>query len=454
MKVRVEDVSSVKKILHVEVPAPDVTKELDDAYNALKKTAKIKGFRPGKVPRSVLKRLYGKNIAKEVTSTLLQSSFQDAIQETQLNLIGTPEINPPELDPQGAYEYSATIEIRPEIDTIDFNGLELKRPLYRPSDEEIDTQLKMLQRSLGQKKRITEDRPARQDDFVLIDYEGYKDEKPFAETQKTENFTMKIGQNSIAKDIDEAIIGMQIGENKTVTVAFPKDHYNQKLAGLDITFHIQLNEIREEVLAQLDDAFAKQLGPYETIADVKAEIMKDLGQRYEKRADQIVQEQIFTALMKKTEFEVPETLVNIELDVIVDDIQRSLTMKNKSLEDEGLTPEGLREKYRPMAVGQVRRQLILGKLVEQEKLVLSAKELDAAIADMAKSAGHTFEELKQYYKENKTGLDYFKQTLLAKKAMKLIIDSSTIKDVVPEEMENDAANEKSGSGEDSPSADK
>ena len=189
MQVTVEDLSSVKKVLHIEIPEDKVVSELDASYKNLKKTAKVKGFRPGKTPRSVLERMYKKDVLADVSSRLIQDSFLDALKETELNIVGNPKLDPPGLEEKGPYKYDATIEVRPEIEDIDFKGLALKKTLYKISDEEINAQLKMLQKSLAQQKTVEEDRPIKEDDFALIDYEGFKDGKPYAETQMTENFT-------------------------------------------------------------------------------------------------------------------------------------------------------------------------------------------------------------------------------------------------------------------------
>ena len=203
MQVTVEDLSSVKKVLHIEVPEDEVVRELENAYNKLKKTAKVKGFRPGKTPRSILVRLFKKDVHGDVSTKLLQDSFVAALKETDLNVIGSPKIDPPPLEEKGPYKYEATVEVKPEIKDIDFKGLTLKKPIYRVSDEEMDVQLKMLQKNLAKQQPVTEDRGVKEGDFVLIDYEGFEDGKPFFETQKTENFTMKIGAGAISKALDE-----------------------------------------------------------------------------------------------------------------------------------------------------------------------------------------------------------------------------------------------------------
>jgi trigger factor len=432
MQVTVEDVSSVKKILHIEVPEKIVIRELDNAYKNLKKNAKVKGFRPGKAPRSVLERLYKKDVHGDVSSKLLQDSFVEALKETELNIIGNPKIEPPKLEEKGPYKYDATVEVKPEIDDIDFKGLTLKKALYQVTDEEMEAQLKLLQKNLTQQIPITEDRPVQENDSVLIDYEGFKDGMPFPETQKTENFTMKIGAGAISKTLDEELIGMKPGENREITVNFPEDHFNDKLANHEITFHVTLHEIREEILPEIDDEFAKKLGQYETLDVLKNAITKNLNEGYQKRVEQELNEQIYKDLIEKTEFELPDSMVDYELNNIIDEIEKTLTYYNKTMEEQGLTKEMLVEENRETAEKKVRRHLILGKIIDQENIELSDQELEDGFAEMAQVVNQPVDAIKNYYQQNEDNLDFFKHTLLEKQAIKLIIESSNIEEVKPE----------------------
>ena len=432
MQVTVEDVSSVKKILHIEVPEKIVIRELDNAYKNLKKTAKIKGFRPGKAPRSVLERLYKKDVHGDVSSKLLQDSFIEALKETELNIIGNPQIEPPQLDEKGPYKYDATVEVKPEINDIDFKGLALKKSLYQATDEEMEAQLKLLQQNMSQQQPVTEDRPVKENDSVRIDYEGFEGGEPFPETQKTENFTMKIGAGAISKTLDEELIGMKPGEEKEITVNFPEDHFNDKLANHEITFHVKLHEIREEILPEINDEFAKKLGQYETLDDLKNAIKDNLNEGYNKRVEQELNEQIYKDLIEKTDFELPESMVDYELNNIIDEIEKTLKYYNKSMEEQGTTKEMLAEKHRETAEKKVRRHLILGKIIDQEDMELTDQELDDGFAEMAQAVNQPVEAIKGYYQQNQDNLDFFKHTLLEKKAIKLIINNSNIEEVEPE----------------------
>ncbi len=434
MKVNVEDLSSVKKVMHIEVPKEEVVQELDSAYAQLKKTAKIKGFRPGKAPRSVLTRLYGKDVNADVSGKLIQSAFLEALKETELKIVGSPKVDPPELKDQSAYAFDAQVEVNPEIADIDFKGLPLEKTKYELSEEEVDLQLKMLQKNLAKREKISEERPLQVDDVAVIDYEGFKNGQPFPPTSKTENFLIKVGAGQIVKDLDEGIVGMAVGDEREIDVTFPDDYFKEELVGQKVLFKVKLNEIREEILPEIDDDFAKGVSDkFDSLETLKDEIRKNLKSGYEKRTEQELNEQIFKNLLAQTEFEVPDTLVEGELEHIVRDAERSFEQSNRSLDEVGLSVETLKEKYRPTAEKQVRRHLILSKIIEQEKMTLSDEELDQAFDEMAETYQQPVEHIKGYYTQNKEGLELFKHTMLEKKALKLIIDNGQITEMEPTE---------------------
>jgi trigger factor len=413
MQVTVEDISSVKKNLRVEIPREEVAREIDKAYDQLKKTARIKGFRPGKTPRSVLEKMFKKDVLADVSSRLIQSSFIDAIKEKDLRVVGQPKLEPPELDGPKDFAYAATVEVAPRIADFDFKGLALKRSSYQVSEAEVDVQLKQLQKNLAQMQKIAENRPVSDGDHVLVDFEGFRNGRPFAETPRTENFTLKVGSGSALAEFDQALVGMSPGDSKQFPVTFPADYANKALAGQAIDFKVSLKEIRDEILPAIDDELAKHTGRFETLEDLKREIRANLAQGYEKRIEQELNEQVFTGLLSRTQFEVPEVMVTMELEGIIEEAERSFSYRNSSLE-------------------QVKRHLILGHLIDQEKLSIGDEELAAAFQSMADNFKQPVEEIKRYYRGNEDKLDYYKHTLLEKKALKLIFDSSAIEDVAPD----------------------
>ena len=274
-------------------------------------------------------------------------------------------------------------------------------------------------------------RPAAKDDIVLIDYEGFENVQPIEDAQKTTDFSLKIGEGRIHEDFDAQLIGMNPGDEKNITVQFAEDYFNKKLAGRKVTFKIQLKEIRKELLPDINDSFAKGLGPYKNLDELKEKITENLQGGYDKRAEQEVNEQIFTALLKKTEFEVPDCLVENEVTSIVKETEQSFAARNMNLDDAGLNGEKMREKYRDVAVKQVKRQLILNKIIDQEELTLSDDETESGLKEMADAYQQPVDSLKDYFQKDDNRFEYFKHALLEKKAIKLIMEHSDIKEIPP-----------------------
>ncbi|MDO9110230.1 MAG: trigger factor, partial [Desulfatirhabdiaceae bacterium] len=292
-------------------------------------------------------------------------------------------------------------------------------------------QLKMLQKNLSERKPVAPERACQEDDFVILDYEGFKDGAPHPDLQKTENMTLKIGASKISKDFDAQIVGMMPGDHKDFSITFPEDYHNASLAGQEAAFHVHIHEIREEILPEINDDFAKRLGSFNSIEEVKTAIKSNLQQGYDKRSEQEINEQIFSVLIEKAPFEAPDTLIDWELAGIIREIERSFEHQQVKMETLGMTHESLATTYRDTAEKQVRRHLILGKIISQEKLTLPDTDLTKALQEMASSYGRPVDEIKSYYDQNPDQLTFFKHTLLEKQAIKLIIDNSTTEEIEP-----------------------
>ena len=434
MQVTVENKSSVKKTLHIKIPGEKVSEEIEAAYENLKRTVKLKGFRPGKTPVSVLKSIYKKKINDQVSSKLINDTVQEAFKETGLKIAGGHEIDPPELDEGGPYSFDVTVDVFPDIEDIDFKGIKIKKNLYSVTDADIEGQLSMLQKHVAQSVKIDDERPVEMDDIAIIDYEGFKNGQPFGETQKTENFSCKLGENKLYKEFEENIVGMTPGQTREIEINFPTDYMNKNLAGLDIVFKATLKEIRKQVLPEINDEFAEKFGAFQTLDELKKEISNNFSDGYEKRTEHEMNEDVFKALIEKTSFDLPEASVKRELESIVREAEQSLSAQDMSFEDAGFTRESLEEKYRETARKKVRRFLLLSKIIEQEKIELSDEELENGFKQMGKKLGYPVEQIKAQYSQNEDGLDFFKQTLLEKAALQLVIDNGIIEEIKPEQV--------------------
>ncbi|BCS97495.1 trigger factor [Desulfoluna limicola] len=440
MQITVEDVSSVKKTLHIEIPNETVVSELDAAYNQLKKTAKVKGFRPGKAPRSVLERMYKKDINGDVVSKLLQNALMEAIREKEYNIVGQPElVDAPELDPATSFKFTASVELRPEIGEVNFKEMKITKTLYKATDEEIDAQLQMLRKNGAKREPIEEARPLADGDYAVLTYEGFKEGQPFENTPLVENQQMKIGAAAMSNQFDEQLVGMNAGDEKEFEITYADSYVNSNLAGNTITFKVKLNQILEEILPELTDEFAQTMGPFESLAALRDEIVKNLTMNYEKRMEQELNEQVFSTLIERHEFDVPGIMIEYELDAILAEAERAFQMNGMSIEQLGKSREELRDQYRELAEKQVRRHLLLATIVQQETMELSDEELEAGYADMAAMVNQPLEAIHAFYQANPDKIEVLKLTLLEKKAVRLIIEGSDVDEVEPTLENADAA---------------
>ncbi len=432
MQVKIEDKSAVKKVLSFEIPKETVAKELDKAYAELKKKADIKGFRKGKIPRKVLENRFSKDVHADVAPRLIQDSFVEAIQEHNLNIVGGPQLDPPELEPGSDYAFDITVEVKPELPEVDYKGISLEKNRYAVSDSEIAAQISMIQKTMAKKQKVTETRAVKESDFVLIDYQGFLNGEPYEPTPKIENFLFKIGQNALPDEFSEKLTGSVPVQDIEVEVAYPDDHPDGNLKGRNILYKVTLNEIQEEILPEINDDLVKGLGRFETLDDVKESIRENLEKGIQQRVKHELSEQIFQHLLKKYEFEVPEAMIEGELEGIINETEQAYSANNTTFEEHGLSREKLSEQYRGVAEKQARRHLILDKIITQEKLDLTEEEMEKSLEEMARGMNATVDAIKNFFKMDPRQMDYYKHTQLEKKAIDLIIEGSQVTEKDPE----------------------
>jgi trigger factor len=429
MKVEVEDISTVKKVLRVEIPEQEVTRELDKAYGTLKNNVRIKGFRPGKVPRALLERRFKREMCEEVSGQLIQNSYGEALGQAELVPLGEPAIDRPDLEKGKPYQYSVTVEVRPPIKDLNVKGLKLKEKVHTVTDEEIEAQVRMLQKRGAQLKTVDEDRPVEKGDIVIIDYDGLKDGKPFEPAGKTENFQVEIGSGSILEDFEQQLVGIRPKSTKEFPVRFPDGYYNKDLAGVEVTFKVVLKEIKEEILPEINDEFAKSLGDYQTVDELREAIRADLNHRYEAQSKRQLREDILGMLMEQSDFELPGGLLQAEVASMVMNTQNARGYKGMSQQDSGQTEEELAKKYRPLAERKVREYLLLQKVVQQEEINVTDERLDEAFEEMAKVVNQPKESIKVLHEGDKEAYELLKQRVLEKEVINWIVENSHVERV-------------------------
>ncbi len=442
MQVKIEDQSSVEKKLSFEVPPETVTKELDKAYGDLKKKADIKGFRKGKIPRKVLENRFADDVYAEVGPKLIQEAFEKALNEHGLKIVGNPKTDPPALVPGQSYCFDIVVEVKPEIEDVTFEGIDLKKSLYTVADSEVDAQLYMVQKGMATKQIVSEERPVKEDDYVCIDYEGTLDGQPYEHTPLRENYVMGIGRGLLPAEFSEKLVGAIPVQKLEIPVEYDADYHDENLAGKTIVYNVTLKEIQEEILPELNDELAKKMGQFQTLDEMKTAIRENLENGCAQRIQHELSEQVFTHLLGKYEFEVPQSMVDAELEGIIAETEQMCAQNNLTLEAMGFTKDSLKAKYHDVAEKQVRRHLILDKIIVQEQMELSKEEMEEGLEKMARDMKVSLDAVKNYFKMDSRQLDYYIHTQLEKKAVDLIIAKGNVTEVDPDSTEDvDADND-------------
>ncbi len=399
MKVSVEDISSIKKKIHIEIPGEDVSKQIDSFYKELGRKAKIKGFRPGKVPRSILEMYFKDYVKGEVMQKLIQETYPSALSEANLKPLNNPVIDPGELEPGTPFQYSATIEVKPEIKLEGYIGLNIQGKKEEVKEEELEERLRTLQNLHASLKTILEERPVQNGDYVIIDYEA-KEAGKSLEEERAIDTTLEVGSGRFIPEVEEKLIGMKLGEEREIEVALPEDFGYKRWAGKTISFHVKIKEIKEKILPALDDEFAKDLGDYSSLDELKTKIREEIKKEKELFLQQQLRNQILNQLLEATPFEVPESLVEAQTQALVSDTKLRLARQGMALQDIGVTEEKLKEDYRTTAIKQVKTFLILEKIASQEGISVTEEETEERIREISEKVHQKFDVLKRYYEKN------------------------------------------------------
>jgi trigger factor len=428
MNVNVEDISSIKKKVSIEISEDQVTKEVDSFYRELGRKAKIKGFRPGKVPRNILERHFKDYVKTEVVQKLVQDTYPTALSETNLHPVSNPMIDPGDLESGKPFQYSATIEVKPEIKLEEYLGLNIEGKKEEVKDEEVEERLKGLQNLHANLKTIQEARPIQNGDFVIVDYEARMDGKPLEEG-KAIDLTVEVGSGRFIPAFEEKLIGLRLEEEKEIEVSFPEDYGYKKWAGKTISFHVKIKEIKEKILPILDDEFAKDLGDYSSLEELKVKLKQEIERDKKLVLDRQLKDQMVDQLLQKSTFEVPESLVEEQAKALVSDIKLRLATQGMTIDTLGVSEGKLQEDYRETAMRQVRTFLILEKIAGQEGITVTDEEVEDRLREISEKAHQKFDVVKRYHEKNGL-IPKVKAGIMNEKTLNFLLEKANINFIV------------------------
>lgn len=424
MNITVEEISSVKKKVNVEIPQEQVTKEIESFYREVGKQAKIKGFRPGKIPKDILERHFKDYVKSEVIQKLIQETYPAALSEKDIHPVSPPVVDPGELESGKPFQYSATVEVKPEIKMEGYTGLNIEGKKESAKEEEVEERLKGLQNLHAQLKTVPEPRPVQSGDHVIIDYEARMDKKPLEEG-KAVDFTVEIGGGRFIPALEEKMIGLKQEEEKEIEVPFPEDYGYKKWAGKTVSFLVKIKEIKEKVLPPLDDEFAKDLGDYASLEDLKAKLKEEIEKEKELMLDRQLKDQMIEQLIQANSFEIPESMVVEQAKALVSDTKLRLASQGIALKNLNIPEEKLQEDYKEVAQKQVRTFLILEKIAAQEGIAVTDEEADERLQSISERSHQKFDVVKRYYEKNGL-IPELKTGILTDKTLNFLLGKANI----------------------------
>lgn len=428
MKTTLEDISPVKKKLLIEIDSKEVDKKLNQAYGEIRKTAKIPGFRPGKVPRKILETYFGNQVIDDVTRGLISESFPKAVDEIKTFPLGQPILEKEALKQGQDFNYSAIIEVRPEFEVKDYLGLDVAKEMFSISEEDVQKRLEEIREANGKMASIEEERLIRDGDFVIVDYKGFEDGRPMEDVNSS-NLLVKVGKNDFHPKFDEALIGLKKEDETEVGIDFEENFYHTKLAGKSVNFKIKIVDIKELVLPELNDEFAGNLGAeLKDLDGLKDELKKAITSQEEKRIDGELKRRLLEKISGGIDFELPEVLIDAEIDFSARRLNDNLERSGSSLEKAGISEAGLKKEFRPASEKRVREMLILDRIAKQDQIDIDDDDFEEGYGKLAESMGQDVETVKKYY-EARGQVDSLKEELLKEKTLNYLVDHANISEV-------------------------
>ena len=435
--VKVEEISPVKKKISIDVPWVDVKKERDTVYRNFGKTAKIKGFRQGKVPRKILEMHYKEHAEEETVSNLVNKYFLDALKEHDIKAINQPEIEKKGIEEEKDFSFTATVEVEPQIDPQGYLDMALEKEELAVTEGETESRLEEIRKMFGTLEEVVEDREIRNGDFVTIDFEGAVDgEKP--EEMKRQDYFLEIGSKTMVPGFEDQLIGEKIGTTKEIKIKFPDEYQVKNMAGKEATFTITIKNLKEKKLPELDENFVKNFDKYESLDALKEDVRKSLIEDHQRKISADLSKQIVDKLLEQNVFEVPSSFVERQIYFMMMEAQKRLISTGMDPEMIAQVSGSWHNKYKDEATRIVKSSLLLKSIAQKESIEVTDAELEERLREIAQQYSQNYEAIKDSFDEDMK--ENVRNEVLNKKVFDLIESKASVTIIEKEKSLSQEAN--------------
>lgn len=446
MKVNWERTENNTVQMHVEVPAERVEEALQKAYRKVVKNVSLPGFRKGKVPRQILEMRFGPEILYEdAVDILLPQAYSEAVEQSGIEPVDRPNITDLKIEKGAPLTFAAEVTVKPEVELGKYKDIEAEKPVFKVTEKDVDDYLERLRQSHA-RIEVSPDETVSKGDFVTIDFEGCIDGEPF-EGGKAENYELEIGSKTFIPGFEEQILGMQRGEEKEIEVTFPEDYRAEHLAGKKATFKVKVHEIKRRVVPEIDEDFVKEVSEFDTVEELRQDAENKLKQAVEEQSEQYLRNNVVRAVVSNASVDIPTVMIDDEVDRLIREREQNLMYSGISLQQYlelvGKTLDDLRADLRPVAEEDVKTDLVLSKLAEEEEIEVSDEEFDARLEELAKNQNQPVEFFRKLLEVRGTG-ETLRQAFRKDKVVDFLVENCQIKLVEPEDQQEE---EEQGEGE-------
>ncbi len=432
MKTNLESVSTLERKLNIQVPAAEVQEAFDRAFKGIQKHVAVKGFRKGKAPLSAIKSIYGDKVRQDVVQDLIQTNYATALKEHSLDPISYPTIEFDPVEDDKDFAFSAEFEVRPKVSLKKIEGLEVKREKLVLDDALVDATLEDIRKGRSETVPVLEDRPAQMGDVALIDFKGFVDGKEL-ENGAAEGHQLDLGSNSFIPGFEEGVVGMKPGQSKKIQVSFPEKYHATELAGKPVEFEVAMKELKKKSLPELNDEFAKGLGPYENMEALRKAIRDDFEQREGKRVADDLKNRLMKVLVDSNPVEVPKSLLTEQKKALVEDMKKRMQQQGMAEEQYGEYENKWNADFESTASYMIQSSFLVDTIAQEHELKANKADLEKKLQEYAQQTGIELARIKDFYGEQE------KQSRLAyqvteEKVLEFLISKAKIKDVTKEEL--------------------
>jgi len=364
----------LRREIEVEIPAETVDSAFAEMYDKYRKEVKVKGFRPGKVPMNIVKSKFQDEIHHDIIEELIEKSYPEAIKEQKLKVASLPDFSDYNLKEGSSFKYTAKLEVLPEVENVDYEGLVLPKEEIRIEDSEVNDVIQYLREKKAEIRPIS--RAAAEQDVLLVDLIKTDDPDNAIDLSEFKDFELDLSSRMTVKEFKEVLKGASAGEEREVKVEYPRDFSNEKLAGKTVKFLAKVKEVRERIIPAESDAFAKSMGRGETMLEMRLKVREDLKRQREHDRMHWEKDEIMRQVLEKNQIPIPETFITRYLDAVVEDMK-----KGKDPFDE----KEVRENYRPVAINAIRWDFLMDRLIELEKIEVLPSDTENWIKGFAEA---------------------------------------------------------------------